>query len=150
MSIRYKIPNFEAEWGEAERYPFFARRGINKWVEFAKGGKPVRVTAKHVAGIANTDAGNPSVFESLAEDKRERFAKCMESGEVEMPIVMINTEGKLELVAGNTRLTGLMKLGEDAQVWLVDARPMREIPTSKTGMDVGSNEWFRFMMNRFS
>ena len=150
MSIQYKIPNFEAEWGAAEQHPFFARRGINKWIEFAKGGKPVRVTAKHVADIANTNAADPSVFESFTEDKQARFAKCIESGEIEMPIVMINPEGKLELVAGNTRLTGLMKLGESAQVWLIDARPLREIPTSKTGMDVGSNEWFRFMMNRFS
>lgn len=150
MSIQYKTPNFEAEWEEAERYPFFAKRGINKWIELAKGGKPVRITAKHVGSISNTDAAEPESFDSLDDDKKERFAKAIEAGVVEMPIVMIDPNGKLELIAGNTRLTGLMKLGHDAQVWLVDARTLKEEVINKSGIDVGSNEWFRFMMNRFS
>lgn len=150
MSVRYKTPNFEAEWEEAERYPFFAKRGINKWIELAKSGKPVRVTKKTVANIHNTDAADPDSFDSLDADKKVRFQKSYENGEIEMPILMIAPNGKLELIAGNTRLTGLMKLGEPATVWLIDARPLQEMATSKTGMDVGSSEWYRFMMNRFS
>lgn len=150
MNIRYKTPNFEYEWEEAERYPFLNKRGINKWIELAKSGKPVKVTKGSVASINNTDAADPDSFNSLDDDKKERFQKSYESGEIEMPIVMITPDGKLELIAGNTRLTGLMKVGETAVVWLIDARSLKETRISKIGTDVGSSEWFRFMMNRFS
>lgn len=150
QEIHYKLPNFEYEWGEAERYPFFAKRGINKWIEIAKSGKPVKVNSKTVANINNTDAADPNAFDSLEDDKKERFLKAYAHGEIEMPIVMVDPDGKLELIAGNTRLTGMLGKQDSTQVWLISARHLKEITTSNEGMDVGSSDWFRFMMNRFT
>jgi len=41
-----------------------------------------------------------------------------------MPIVMIKPEGGMELIAGNTRLTGLMAKQGYAMVWMFSARSL--------------------------
>ena len=62
----------------------------------------------------------------LEPEKVARLKQAMDSGTVEMPIVVKQPDGSLELIAGNTRLIGLISTQGEAQVWLVDASTLTE------------------------
>jgi len=117
--LSYKVPNFDYEWEEAVRYPEFKKLGKHDWIDLATKGREVTITS--AKGINNTDANNPKAFNSLNKDKRERTLAQIKSGTVEMPIVMKMPNGKLELIAGNTRLIGLINTKGKATVWYIDA-----------------------------
>jgi len=64
----------------------------------------------------------------------------MSSGTVEMPIVVKQPDGSLELVAGNTRLIGLInKLGK-AVVWYVDASNLDEGNKAQKGIPANATQ----------
>ena len=59
-------------------------------------------------------------FDNLEEPKKERFRKAVEAGTVELPIIARYSDGYLELVAGNTRLTGMMNEFGEGKAWIFD------------------------------
>ena len=111
-------PNFDYEWEEANRYPEFQKIGKDAWIELAKKGKVVTIT--NATGISNTDATEPDSFSSLDKDKQARALAQLDSGEIEMPIVAVYSDGHKELIGGNTRLTALMAKKIPAMVWQFD------------------------------
>ena len=115
-------PNFEVEWDEAKRYPEFVKIGKAKWIELAKKGKPIDVNNALANKIENTEAGeeNRHEFDNLEEPKKERFRKAVKAGTVELPIIARYSDGYLELVAGNTRLTGMMREFGEGKAWIFD------------------------------
>jgi len=112
------FPNFNREWGEATRYPEFVNLGKEKWIELVSKGKPVTVTRKNVNKINNTDAADPRSFKLLDTEKQKRALAQLATGNVEMPIVARYSDGYLELIGGNTRLTAQMAKDGQAKVWL--------------------------------
>ena len=124
MSLKKKIaegaPDFSREWEEAVRYPEFVRLGKEKWIELAGKGKPVTVTRKNVDKIHNTDAADPESFKLLDPEKQKRALAQLANGDVEMPVVARYSDGYLELIGGNTRLTAQMAKDGQAEVWIFD------------------------------
>jgi len=113
---KFVEPNFEFEWEEAERYPEFAKLGKDAWIELARKGRAVAINSAR--GISNTDAAEPDSFKSLDPAKQKRALAQLETGTVEMPIVAVYSDGRKELVGGNTRLTALMAQDGQATVWV--------------------------------
>ena len=108
-------PKFEFEWEEAVRYPEFKKLGKNKWIELAKTGKAITITSAE--DINNTDANEPDAFKTLDPNKQKRALAQLKSGNVEMPIVAVYSDGYKELVGGNTRLTAMMAQNSKATIW---------------------------------
>ena len=108
-------PQFDVEWDEAVRYPEFEKIGKEAWIKLAKKGKAV--TIKSAKDINNTDAADPNSFKSLDKNKQARALAQLKSGDVEMPIVAVYSDGYKELVGGNTRLTAMMAQNGEATVW---------------------------------
>jgi len=142
--VSYVNPQFNVEWEEANRYPYLEKLGHDGWIELAKTGKIVRVTKDSVKKIGNTGADGSESLDDLEPDKVARLKKAMSSGKVEMPIVVKQPDGTLELVAGNTRLIGLISTQGTAKVWLIDASTLTEygriVKGVNTTPDVGPNE----------
>jgi hypothetical protein len=109
------MPKFDVEWDEAARYPEFEKIGKEAWIKLAKKGKAV--TIKSAKDINNTDAADPNSFKSLDKNKQARALAQLKSGNVEMPIVAVYSDGYKELVGGNTRLTAMMAQNGKATVW---------------------------------
>jgi len=124
--ISYADPQFDVEWEEANRYPYLEKLGTEGWKELAKTGRAVRVTTDSVKKIGNTGADGSESLDDLEPEKVARLKQAMDSGTVEMPIVVKQPDGSLELIAGNTRLIGLISTQGEAQVWLVDASALTE------------------------
>jgi hypothetical protein len=113
-TIKYSKPNFENEWMEANRYPEFKKMGKKKWVELAQQGSITKLSKiKSILGNVDLD------FDSLEDEKKERFEKAFEKGVIEMPIAVKFGENEYDLVAGNTRVAGLTKNHIDPSIWVV-------------------------------
>ena len=143
--ISYADPQFDVEWEEANRYPYLEKLGSEGWEELAKTGRAVRVTTDSVKKIGNTGADGSESLDDLEPEKVARLKQAMDSGTVEMPIVVKQPDGSLELIAGNTRLIGLISTQGEAQVWLVDASTLTEgvgriVKGVNTTPDVGVNQ----------
>ena len=119
-SITYTNPNFDNEWDEAKRYKEFKNIGKDKWIDLAKKGKVVDYDTETVKKIKNTEAGNVKEFDKLHPEKQKRALQQISTGKVELPIVASYSDGWLELVGGNTRLTALMKATGKGKVWQFD------------------------------
>lgn len=113
--VDYTQPNFNEEWKEAIRYPEFKKLGKDRWIELAKTGKAITITSAE--DINNTDANEPDAFKTLDPNKQKRALAQLKSGNVEMPIVALYSDGYKELVAGNTRLTAMMAQNKKATIW---------------------------------
>jgi len=122
--IKYSNPNFDAEWEEAIRYPEFKEKGKNTWLKIAKQGHTVNYSdIKNVLG--NVDLN----FKDLEEPKKQRFQAAFQKGVIEMPIAVKFSDKDYDLVAGNTRLSGLVKKGIDPKIWIVDISSLNEQET---------------------
>lgn len=93
------------------------RLGKDKWIELAKKGKPSNITRKTSANINNLS--NEKEWDNLEAPKRKRFLDAYKKKQIEMPIVM-NRKKKLELMAGNTRLSGMLKHKGKSNVWIYE------------------------------
>jgi phosphopantetheine adenylyltransferase len=123
--VKYTNPNFELEWEEAVRYPEFKEMGKENWIKVAKQGKLVNYSSiKDVLG--NVDLN----FDNLEEPKKQRFQSAFKNGTVETPIAVKFSENDYDLVAGNTRLSGLVKNGEDPKIWIVNIGSINEYDNS--------------------
>ena len=125
-NVSFVKPQFDVEWEEANRYDFLDKLGQQGWEELAKTGKAVTVTKNNVKKIGNTGADGSETLDDLEPDKVARLKTAMKSGTVEMPIVMKQPNGELELIAGNTRLIGLINTVGKATVWYIDASKLEE------------------------
>ena len=118
--IKYTKPNLDHEWDEATRYEEFKKIGKDKWIELVSKGKVVEYNTKTVQKMSNTDAVNVKDFDNLDKNKQDRALKQLEKGSIELPIVASYSDGHLELVGGNTRLTAVMKANGKGKVWQFD------------------------------
>ena len=118
--ITYTKPDLDSEWHEATRYEEFKKIGKDKWIELVNKGKVVEYNTKTVQKMSNTDAVNVKDFDNLDKDKQARALKQLEKGSIELPIVASYSDGHLELVGGNTRLTAVMKATGKGKVWQFD------------------------------
>ncbi len=116
--INPTMPNFDYEWGEAQRYPEFEKLGKEKWIELAKQGKIFTLTKKDIRDIHNTDAGDMGSFKKLELAKQLRVLDKLKKGEYELPIIAMYSDGWLELIGGNTRLTAMIGMQDQAKVWV--------------------------------
>jgi hypothetical protein len=115
QDIQYTKPNFENEWEEAMRYPEFVEMGEEAWLELADKGYTTKYSKiKDVLG--NVDLN----FDDLEKSKKERFNQAFEKGEIELPIAVKFNDNDYDLVAGNTRLSGLINKGIDPTIWVVE------------------------------
>ena len=112
--ISYTNPDFNYEWGEAQRYDQFVKIGRIGWINQARKGYAVRFS-EISADIQNVNLH----FESLNEFKKIRFLKSFERSEIEMPIALKISTDRYDLMAGNTRLAGLIREGIDPMIWIV-------------------------------
>lgn len=125
----YKTPNLDYEWKEAQRYPIFAKLGLEGWKKLQ--GKQVNV--KQLGGlqkIGNHTAPDQNTakkeIQNLEQDKVKRMQAMIQSGQVELPIVVKLPNGKIDLLGGNTRFTGLVANGISPDVWYIDASNLEE------------------------
>tara|TARA_Y100000593_G_C4228100_1_gene295519 strand:+ start:429 stop:803 length:375 start_codon:yes stop_codon:yes gene_type:complete len=110
--VKFTKPNFDYEWEEAERYPkLFPDK--QTWLDAVKSGVEVEVDCG--MDIQNTDMCEPDV--DLEPAKVDRVQKMVDSGNIELPIVM-KYKGKYELIGGNTRLVALKKAGLPTKAWV--------------------------------
>ncbi len=121
-AVSYNKPNFSNEWGEAKRYPEFVKIGKKEWIELASKGKEITVNNSLSNKINNTEAGEKDrhTFDKLEPSKKERFKDALDFGKIELPIIAKYSDGYLELVAGNTRLTGMMNELGKGKAWIFD------------------------------
>ena len=126
-SVTYVKPQFDVEWEEANRYPYIRKLGQNGWKELAKTGKVIKLNSDTVKKIGNTGADGSETLADLEPKKVERLKNAMDAGTIEMPIVVKQPNGSYDLVAGNTRLIGLITTYGEARVWLIDTTKKRNI-----------------------
>lgn len=120
-TISYVKPNFELEWGEATRYPEFAELGKDKWMKFAETTGTIVNYSSIKTYLGNTDADTAAdSFDTLLPARKARFFKALADGIVEYPIAVKFSNTDYDLMAGNTRLTGLVLTGIDPKLWLID------------------------------
>ena len=119
--VKYSNPNFDSEWEEAERYPEFVKIGKEEWINIANQGIPVTYSSIEDK-LGNVDLD----FDSLEEPKKKRFIHAFNKGTVEMSIAVKFSDNDYDLVAGNTRLAGLVKKGIDPKIWVVDISELSE------------------------
>ena len=108
-------PQFDVEWDEAQRYPEFKKLGKDGWIKLASKGKATTIIS--AKDINNTDAADVDSFKTLDPQKQKRATSQLKSGNVEMPIVAVYSDGYKELIGGNTRLTAMMRDKGQATVW---------------------------------
>ena len=124
--MRYIKPNLKFEWEEAKRYPEFLEMGIEGWLHIGKKGKPIQYSTI-TDEIGNVDLN----FNDLEKEKKDRFYDAFDKGVIEMPIAVKFGESNYDLVAGNTRLSGLLLNKRDPFVWIVDLSEESEINEDK-------------------
>jgi len=120
--IKYTEPNFDAEWDEAQRYPEFKDMGKQEWIKWASQGYTTKYSKiKNV--LSNVDLN----FKDLDKNKKDRFETAFQNGTIETPIAVKFDDTDYDLVAGNTRLSGLVKNNIDPEIWVVDlTQPLNE------------------------
>jgi hypothetical protein len=119
--IKYSNPNFYNEWEEAERYSEFVKMGKEEWINIANQGKPVSFSSIK-NNLGNVDLN----FNSLEEPKKQRFEDAFNKGTIEMSIAVKFSDDDYDLVAGNTRLAGLVNKRIDPKIWVVDVSKLSE------------------------
>jgi len=115
INISYTKPDFDFEWNEASRYPELKKLGKEAWLKVAVQGKLSRYSL-----IKNKLSNVDLNFDGLEEPKKKRFINAFNKKRIEMPIAVKFSNNDYDLVAGNTRLSGLIKNGIDPKIWIVD------------------------------
>lgn len=121
--IDYTRPDFDSEWEEAIRYPQFKKMGKEAWIDLASSGRIININDALSNLMYNTDAGEKfrNTWHELDTDKKKRFVQALDKERVELPIIARWPDGGLELIGGNTRLTGLMLNKGEAKAWIFNA-----------------------------
>ena len=122
--LQFVPPNAEIEWKEAERYPEFAEAGEQTWVKSLESGK------KELWNSLEDVTNFQSDVEELNPEKIKRVIEKIKQGTIELPIVGRWPNGEYELIAGNTRIALLLRLGITPHVWVIDF-PSEKVPKKK-------------------
>lgn len=125
--ITYVFPNTDYEWQEAVRYPEFESAGKSKWEKIVQDGEVVPFST--LGDVNNYDPE----LKNLDPNKIKNASLQIKNGEVELPIIGTWSDGEYELIAGNTRIAILSRLGYDPQVLLIDipSKRKRQKPAAK-------------------
>lgn len=116
--IQFTKPNFDYEYNEVEhqREVLNYFKSKKNWLTAAEKGKPFSLTKRVWDMLDNHD----DELENLEDDKIMRAQSMVSKGEVEMPIVLFDSEyDRYHLLAGNTRLAILKKNKLKPTVWLI-------------------------------
>jgi hypothetical protein len=115
--IKYQKPNFDQRWNRAEVFPEFQDMGKTKWKNFAGTGYQV-----HLSKIRNNINNLEMTEENVV--KKVQVEEQIQSGTVEMPIIVKLADNKYEVICGKTRISELMKQKHDPLVWVIDVSEM--------------------------
>jgi hypothetical protein len=89
--------------------------GRLEWIKKGRNGYIVNYSdIKNVLGNVDLD------FENLHPIKKKFVSQYIKDGLIEYPIVVKFSDTDYDLVAGNTRVAGLVKYGYDPKLWVVD------------------------------
>jgi len=139
--MKYTKPNFKEEWKEALRYREFEKMGFQGWLDVAQNDFEITNFEAIEDVLNNVDLD----YDSLDEDKRERFEEAFENGVVEIPMAVRFGKNDYDLLGGNTRLAGLIKNGINPKLWVVNlSKKRRTIEVDET--DSGSSGSFEAPM----
>jgi hypothetical protein len=128
--MKYSKPNFEHEWSEALRYREFEKMGKDGWLK--KASKDFEISNfKSIEDVLNNVDLD---YDTLEDEKKERFEKSFEEGEVEIPMAVKFSDTNYDLLGGNTRLAGLIKKGINPKIWVVDMTKKKK-EVKETGAD---------------
>ena len=128
--MKYSKPNFEHEWSEALRYREFEKMGKDGWIE--KASKDFEISNfKSIEDVLNNVDLD---YDTLDDEKKERFEKSFDEGDVEIPIAVKFSDTDYDLLGGNTRLAGLIKNGINPKIWVVDMTKSKK-EVKETGAD---------------
>ncbi len=125
--MKYTKPNFDHEWMEALRYREFEKMGKEGWSKVASEDFDIINYEKIKDVLNNTDLD----YDSLDDDKKERFEKSFQEGVIELPMVVKFSDNDYDLLGGNTRLSGLLKKGINPKLWVVDLTKKMEMKESE-------------------
>lgn len=120
--ISYTEPNFDTEWQEAERYIQHPNPDKKiewtkeEWMEKVKNGKVMKFS--DIENLENIS--DPEEFENLFPEKVQRFLDSLSRKVFELPIAVKLPNGRYDLIAGNTRVTGLRNKGYDPKIWVFE------------------------------
>jgi hypothetical protein len=114
--MKYIKPNFNREWYEAARYPEFEEMGRKGWLELTSQNFAITNYGKIKDVLNNVNLD----YDSLEQEKKDRFERDFEKGRIEIPIVVKFSEDDYDLLGGNTRLAGLVKNGINPKLWVID------------------------------
>jgi hypothetical protein len=129
--MKYSKPNFEHEWSEALRYREFEKMGKDGWLE--KASKDFEISNfKSIEDVLNNVDLD---YDTLEDEKKERFEKSFENGDIEIPMAVKFSDTDYDLLGGNTRLAGLIKNGINPKIWVVDMTKKKEKEVKETGAD---------------
>ena len=120
--MKYSKPNFEHEWSEALRYREFEKMGKDGWLEKASEDFEISNFKSIEDMLNNVDLD----YDTLDDEKKERFEKSFEEGDVEIPMAVKFSDTDYDLLGGNTRLAGLIKNGINPKIWVVDMTKKKE------------------------
>jgi hypothetical protein len=128
--MKYSKPNFEHEWSEALRYREFEKMGKDEWLK--KASKDFEISNfKSIEDVLNNVDLD---YDTLEDEKKERFEKSFEEGDVEIPMAVKFSDTDYDLLGGNTRLAGLIKNGINPKIWVVDMTKKKK-EVKETGAD---------------
>jgi hypothetical protein len=128
--MKYSKPNFEHEWSEALRYREFEKMGKDGWIEKASKDFDISNFKSIEDVLNNVDLD----YDTLDDEKKERFEKSFDEGDVEIPIAVKFSDTDYDLLGGNTRLAGLIKNGINPKIWVVDMTKSKK-EVKETGAD---------------
>ena len=81
--MKYLKPNIDHEWMEALRYREFEKMGKDSWKDIASNDYDITNYNKIKDVLKNVDLD----FDTLEDEKKERFNKAFKKGKVEIPMV---------------------------------------------------------------
>lgn len=114
--MRYLKPNLDHEWMEALRYREFEKMGKKGWIEIASNNYTIISYSKIKKVLNNVDLD----YDTLDPEKKKRFEESLKKGEIEIPIAVKFSKDDYDLLGGNTRLAGLIRLNIDPKIYVVD------------------------------
>jgi hypothetical protein len=129
--MKYLKPNIDHEWMEALRYREFEKMGKDGWKDIASNDYDITNYNKIKDVLKNVDLD----FDTLEDEKKERFNKAFKKGKVEIPMVVKFGNNDYHLLGGNTRLAGLIDKGINPKLWVVNMTKKKKEEVKETGAD---------------
>jgi hypothetical protein len=129
--MKYLKPNIDHEWMEALRYREFEKMGKDGWKDIASNDYDITNYNKIKDVLKNVDLD----FDTLEDEKKERFNKAFKKGKVEIPMVVKFGDNDYHLLGGNTRLAGLIDKGINPKLWVVNMTKKKKEEVKETGAD---------------